>query len=94
MAFFSRIDVNSAFEVLDSKSHHTLRVSFHHRQIDDKIAVKNVSIEFQLHSVPEVQFFKRSVENIDHFYAVALLQSIVPKCFMCMRGRFPVFRIM
>ena len=46
VAFFARRNVDHAFQVFDAQADHRHGVGFHHRQINHKIRIYNIGIEF------------------------------------------------
>src|SRR5208283_2871951 len=90
VTFLAGFNIYHPLDVLDSKAYHSLRMSFHNRDIHDKIATENIRIDGKLHSPAQIDFFKGPLKHVYAFDSVALLESAVAQSLEGMGSRFAV----
>ena len=93
VAFFSRIDVNGSFEILDPQRNNRLGVGFEHGNVDHEVGFEKIHAEIEGRTVTECNLFEGPFKQVHHADAVLFFHGVIAKGLKCVGGCFPVLRV-
>ena len=79
VAFFSGIDIDHSFDILNPKADFCLVMGLEYRQIDHKVAVEDIGIEIEHYPGTKINLIKWPLKDVDVFDPITFFQEIITK---------------